>query len=134
MPTTTQEEIQEPPHAPQAQTIPQQGAVELQEEAEDADSLTPTIAPPHLRSRAKGCPETAENQMKVAFATLNTFLNRKRKDEDECDLYGRLFAHKLRKLPEHERALFVYEVDGMFLKRMNAPENNSKCSSDQPTL
>lgn len=39
------------------------------------------------------------------------------RDEDECDLYGKMLAMKLRKLPEDERESTMYEIDGIFLKR-----------------
>lgn len=37
-------------------------------------------------------------------------------EEDECDLYGRLIAKKLRKLPESQRERMMYEIQGLFMK------------------
>jgi hypothetical protein len=40
----------------------------------------------------------------------------RKKDADECDLYGKLIAKKLRKIPESEREQLMYEIDGIFLR------------------
>lgn len=85
-------------------------------------------------SRRRGNPEVEEawRQMKRAFNTLESVLNKKHED-DEYDLYGRILAHKLRKLPENERELFMYDIDGMFVQRYHRL-NNPLLSSRQPTF
>lgn len=56
--------------------------------------------------------------MKNAFSSLNNLLKiRKPEEEDDCDLYGKMLAKKLRRLPEEERQTFMYEIDGMFIRR-----------------
>jgi hypothetical protein len=70
--------------------------------------------------------------MKRAFNTLESVLNKKH-EEDEYDLYGRILANKLRKLPENERELFMYDIDGMFVQRYHRL-NNPLLSSLQPTF
>lgn len=57
----------------------------------------------------------------------------KKHEEDEYDLYGRIFANKLRKLPENERELFMYDIDGMFVQRYHQL-NSPLLSSRQPTF
>ena len=37
-------------------------------------------------------------------------------EEDDCDLYGKLIAKKLRKLPEPQRERLMYEIQGLFVK------------------
>jgi len=76
--------------------------------------------------------EEAGRQMKRAFNTLESVLNKKH-EEDEYDLYGRILANKLRKLPENERQLFMYNIDGMFVQRYHR-FNNPLLSSLQPTF
>jgi hypothetical protein len=40
----------------------------------------------------------------------------RKKDDDECDLYGKLIAKRLRRIPESEREQLMYEIDGLFLR------------------
>lgn len=58
--------------------------------------------------------------MKEAFDTLKNVLTKRvhENEEDEYDLFAKMLAKKLRKLPEQERELFMYEIDGMFINRM----------------
>ncbi|XP_028143552.1 zinc finger protein 391 [Diabrotica virgifera virgifera] len=66
---------------------------------------------------------------------VNTFnqimLKKEQKTEDECDLYGRLFANKLRKFSEFERQEIMYEVDGILLRRL---QNHSHDSEDSKSM
>lgn len=56
--------------------------------------------------------------MARAFDTLNrVMLSKEPEKEDECDLYGKLLANKLRKYPENERQEIMYEIDGMLVRR-----------------
>jgi hypothetical protein len=54
-----------------------------------------------------------KQQMDQAFAILQDM---RKKDDDECDLYGKLIAKKLRRIPESEREQLMYEIDGLFLR------------------
>lgn len=81
--------------------------------------------------RRENPPELQEagTQMKEAFSTLRNAINKRSIEEDECDLFARILAKKLRKLPEHERELFMYEIDGMFINRSrHRPQSNSYVS------
>lgn len=60
--------------------------------------------------------------MKEAFTTLNRIANKK-DEEDECDYFAKILAKKLKKLPEGEREHFMYEIDGMFIRRSNFLNN-----------
>lgn len=60
--------------------------------------LTPTV---RLRSTSHEH-KAAGNQMKEAFNMLKNVLT-KRPSNKKCDLFGKMMAKKLRKLPEHER-------------------------------
>ncbi|XP_028173206.1 uncharacterized protein LOC114362137 [Ostrinia furnacalis] len=71
-----------------------------------------SVKPPEL--------EKADKKMSKAFNTLNqAILNKdqQNKKEDDCDLYGRLLASKLRKYSDNERQEIMYEIDGLLLKR-----------------
>lgn len=57
--------------------------------------------------------------MKEAFGILKNVLSKRSREDDECDLFTKLLAKKLKKLPNHERELFMYEIDGLFIKRSN---------------
>lgn len=75
----------------------------------------------HPRRRTKSSEfliNEASKQMKDTFDTLNCILKDRGSEEDECDLYCKLLAKKLRGLPENDRALFMYEIDGMFINRL----------------
>ncbi|CAH1974988.1 unnamed protein product [Acanthoscelides obtectus] len=62
----------------------------------------------------------AEQQMATAFSNLTNVLNQRqaKSDEDECDLYARLLAHRMRGLPKDEQKLLMYEIDGLFIQRI----------------
>lgn len=71
-----------------------------------------SVKPPEL--------EKADKEMSKAFNTLNqAILNKdqQNKIEDDCDLYGRLLANKLRKYSDNERQEIMYDIDGLLLKR-----------------
>ncbi|XP_072385252.1 uncharacterized protein [Diabrotica undecimpunctata] len=73
--------------------------------------------------------EKAEKEVANAFNTLNQImLNKEQKIEDDCDLYGRLFANKLRKYSEIERQEIMYEIDGLLLRRLQNCSSNSVSS------
>lgn len=57
--------------------------------------------------------------MNTLHEILNQSQNKSEDKEDECDLYGKMLAKKLKKLPESERISFMYEVDGLFLRRFS---------------
>lgn len=67
--------------------------------------------------------QEASRQMKSAFSTLNTILNNKKNEtEDECDLFGKLLAKKLKKFSEIERQELMYEIDTMMINKLRYSE------------
>ncbi|CAH2006293.1 unnamed protein product [Acanthoscelides obtectus] len=61
----------------------------------------------------------AGNIVKDALATFKSALNRNESSthlSDDCDLYGKLLANKLRKLSEITRLKFMRDIDGMYLR------------------
>ncbi|VVD04532.1 unnamed protein product, partial [Leptidea sinapis] len=61
---------------------------------------------PTQKRRSKNPPELSEASKEVAnaFGTLNRVLdNKTARHDDDCDLYAKLLATKLRKFPEYER-------------------------------
>uniref|UniRef100_A0A0A9W1X7 Serine/threonine-protein kinase atg1 n=1 Tax=Lygus hesperus TaxID=30085 RepID=A0A0A9W1X7_LYGHE len=78
----------------------------------------------------------AAKQMRTAFDTLNKVLEIKRDTEDECDLFGKLIAKKLKKMPEHEREDVMFEIERVFHNvstRYRPPHINSAQSSSHST-
>lgn len=77
--------------------------------------------PTTTKRRRKNPPELqqAEGFIKESLANLNQTLRRNnpQEKEDDCDRYGKMFANKLRQLPEDERLIFMHQIDGMFIQR-----------------
>lgn len=72
--------------------------------------------------------------MKRAFSTLENCINN-RKEEDEYDYYAKILAKKISKLPENEREVFMYEVDGLYINFLRRTNNQSSTScSTTPIL
>lgn len=69
--------------------------------------------------------ELAQKQLNDSFKTLNQVLqNKQGNSEDDCDLYGKLLATKLKRYPVQQRQRVMYKIDGLLLD--NPPET---CSS-----
>ncbi|VVC30674.1 Hypothetical protein CINCED_3A005888, partial [Cinara cedri] len=81
--------------------------------------------------------QEAANQMKKAFNMLkNVIIKRIRDNEDgdEYDLFSKMLAKKIRKLPEHERNVFTYEIEGIYinkLRKINSFSTHSITSSTE---
>lgn len=72
--------------------------------------------------------EEAGRQMKRAFGTLENCMNN-RKGEDEYDYFAKVLANKIRRLPESERELFMYEIDGLYINRLRQLKESSNLHS-----
>lgn len=75
--------------------------------------------------------------MNKALNTLNAVLNQKSENnfahqEDECDLYGRMLAKKLRKFPEHERVNVMYELDGTIIRLLSRNTSHRHVTTPSP--
>lgn len=79
-----------------------------------------SLATSATQRRRRNPPELNEagKNIKDAVSTLNKVLQKKEPQEDDCDRYGKILANKLRKLSEDERLLMMYEIDGLFIKKM----------------
>lgn len=80
---------------------------------------TPKVVPV-VKRRSKNPPELAEasKQMTNAFSTLNQVLNNTNTaKDDDCELYGRLLATKLRKFSEVVREDIMLEIDTLLINR-----------------
>ncbi|XP_061717506.1 uncharacterized protein LOC133525233 [Cydia pomonella] len=62
--------------------------------------------------------EEAGKTMKEAMSSLNKVLNKPQQSEDDYDRYGKILANKLRKLSETESLQMMYEIDGLFIRRL----------------
>jgi hypothetical protein len=60
----------------------------------------------------------AKQQMDQAFAILQ---NMRKKDSDECDLFGKIIAKQLKKILESKREELMYEIYGIFLTCFLSP-------------
>jgi len=68
--------------------------------------------------------------MKREFSTLENCI-KNRKEEDEYDCYAKILATKIRRLPENEREIFMYEVDGLYINFLRRSNNQSSASQHQ---
>ncbi|XP_023942754.2 uncharacterized protein LOC112049189 [Bicyclus anynana] len=104
------------------QNSPESG---MSNEAEhyNPESASTTSSPlPTIPRRRKNPIELEEagKSMKEAMTSLNKILNKQELPEDDFDRYGKILANKLRKLSESDSIKMMYEIDGLFIKRMNA--------------
>lgn len=73
--------------------------------------------------------DDAQKKINESFDTLNYVLKRKKEDEDECDVYAKLLAKKLRKYPERMRDQLMYKIDGFLLDNPYPDEQPSSAYS-----
>lgn len=118
--------------------------VNAEVEGENTAESTPRASIIVQKRRNYKMPDLPETnaQVKTALTALNKVLNTKQesKYEDDCDLYGRLLANKLRQYSEIDRQDIMYEIDGLLLKRRKSNSghtqphyvNNNWPSSVQP--
>ncbi|KAL1488450.1 hypothetical protein ABEB36_014921 [Hypothenemus hampei] len=100
-----------------------QGEGKIQENDENIlatlhPASTSSKTEPPTKRRRKNPYELQEagSLLKQAVSSLDVALKQTVPHEDECDLYGKILAVKLRKMPERKRLQFMHEVDGMFLR------------------
>jgi len=60
---------------------------------------------------------------------LNYVFKKKKEDEDECDVYAKLLAKKLRKYPGRMRDQLMYKIDGFLLDNLYPDEQPSSANS-----
>lgn len=65
-----------------------------------------------------GDPSTELEQTRACIRQAVKALNRAlgASEEDECDLYGRFLAGRLRQMPLQQRWQFMHDVDGLYLR------------------
>nr|CAH7740413.1 unnamed protein product [Callosobruchus chinensis] len=80
----------------------------------------------------------AKRQMENAVHTIFKSIEQNR-EEDDCALYGRLLAQKLRRIPERRRETLMLEIDGLVIKAkyecaneqiLNSPSMSMPTSED----
>ncbi|KAL4083102.1 hypothetical protein QTP88_028432 [Uroleucon formosanum] len=71
----------------------------------------------------------AQKKINESFDTLNHVLKKKKEDEDECKVYAKLLAKKLRKYPERMRDQLMYKIDGFLLDNPYPDEQPSSAYS-----
>lgn len=73
--------------------------------------------------------DEAQKKINESFDTLNHVLKVKKVDEDECDVYAKLLAKKLRKYPDRMRDQIMYKIDGFLLDNPYPDERPSSAYS-----
>lgn len=81
-------------------------------------ALSPLPTVPRRRKNPVELQEAGKT-MKEAISSLHKVLNKPQVVEDDFDRYGKILANKLRKLSESESLKIMYEIDGLFIKRLN---------------
>lgn len=87
---------------------------------ESTKSSSSKVTPPVTKRRSKNPSELSEasREMANAFGTLNRVLEKKTERlDDDCDLYAKLLATKLRKFLESEREDIMLDIDSMLINR-----------------
>lgn len=89
--------------------------------------------PPSIQAvtnkRRRPASETAEKQMAGAFGQLTNVLGQRQNEnipahkDDDCDLYAKLLAIKLREMSTDERKIMMYQIDGLFINRISQKSN-----------
>lgn len=70
-----------------------------------------------------------KKKINESFVTLNYALKQKKVEEDECDVYAKLLAKRLRKYPERLRDKIMYKIDGFLLDNPYPDERPSSACS-----
>lgn len=93
---------------------------------DDVSETIPQVSIPVHRRRSHKTPELNDTytDVKHALSILND-------DVDECDLYGKLLAKKLRQYTDLDRQELMYEIDGLLLKKKRQLSNLH--NNSQPT-
>lgn len=73
--------------------------------------------------------DDAQKKINESFETLNYALKVKKVEEDECDVYAKLLAKRLRKYPERLRDKIMYKIDGFILDNPYPDERPTSASS-----
>ncbi|GBP38371.1 hypothetical protein EVAR_36324_1 [Eumeta japonica] len=84
-------------------------------------SSTPVYIRPNNPKKGSLDIDEAQNKIPQTLDTLNQVLKNKRnhtneKNEDECELYAKLLAKRLRKYPESMQGTIMYQIDGLLLQ------------------
>ncbi|CAG5035590.1 unnamed protein product [Parnassius apollo] len=89
--------------------------------------------PPFIQAvtnkRRRPASEKAEKEKAVAFGQLTNVLGQRQNEnipahkDDDCNLYAKLLAIKLRELSTDERKIMMYQIDGLFINRISQKSN-----------
>ncbi|CAB3235641.1 unnamed protein product [Arctia plantaginis] len=123
-----------------SQEIPIESAALAEEEkgVEDSDLGQPSTSqtPKPLTSRRRPATDIAERQMYSALGQLTNILSKRQKEnqpppkeEDDCELYAKFLAKKLRELPPDDRKLMMYDMDTLFVNRIKEKQMRQTLSS-----
>lgn len=87
----------------------------------------------HRRSQNLPDLQEANINMKRAFTTLDNVFN-KHNSDDDCDLFAKLIANRLRKLPERKRDDIMYKMYGLLheASTLSRHANNQVVQSPPP--
>lgn len=77
--------------------------------------------------------QEVSQQVTQAVKKLKRYLNEKQNDEDECELYGRLLAKRLKSYSEIDRLEIMYEIDGVLLRKRRRHSSTSHVNLNNPS-
>ncbi|CAH1987008.1 unnamed protein product [Acanthoscelides obtectus] len=111
--------------APSQEIANETEAIEEEEDNNLGQASTSSHTPTPVTSRRRPATDSAERQMSAAFGQLTNILAKRQKEhpppskeDDDCELYAKLLAKKLRELPPDDRKLFMYDIDTLFINRI----------------
>lgn len=122
--------------------LPELDDQEIEDNLDSSSEKKTDIKPKlrHVKRYSSNIPlelQEVSKEMSNAFNTLNQALKiskRQREqslqEEDDCDLYGRLLAKRLRQFSETERQEIMYELDGLLLSRCTGGTSEIVHNSD----
>lgn len=72
-----------------------------------------------------------KNQMDQTLNILKTFFQHRNDENDECSVFGKLIAIKLRRLPEDRRDIMMFNINELLYgERQSYKRPRSSCSSE----
>ncbi|KAF6201355.1 hypothetical protein GE061_005803 [Apolygus lucorum] len=93
--------------------------------ASGSGTETPTDTRPTPRHR-RDPSKSGEDSLNKPSSSVRELKRDHDEEEDECDLYGRILAKKLRRLPELDRAVLMHDIDGMMINVLRSYLDSSQ--------
>ncbi len=85
----------------------------------NVDTVPVQTTPRQQRRQLTWQLKDAQDKVHKSLETLTSVLSKRtdaKKEDDECDLYGKLLVQKLRKFSNYERHVLMHKIDGLLLQ------------------